>query len=96
VLPVTPLPATGEVFLDPRGAGRALRVAWHFDEHVAGGGGDGSDLVVLSLWHGDTCTGSFRLAASDVPALVAALQDGLARAGPARPGVTGRTGGLAG
>jgi hypothetical protein len=26
--PVTPLPATGEVFLDARGPERALRVSW--------------------------------------------------------------------
>ncbi len=35
-----PLPAAGEVFLDARGAGRALRVSWHAE----------ADVVVLSLW----------------------------------------------
>ena len=38
--PVTPLPAAGEVFLDARGADRALRVSWHAE----------ADVVVLSLW----------------------------------------------
>lgn len=69
MLPVTPLPATGEVFLDARGGGRALRVAWHGN----------ADLVVLSLWSGGTCTGTFRLPVQDVPGLVDALRAALAR-----------------
>ncbi len=69
VLPVTPLPATGEAFLDPRGDGRALRVSWHGE----------ADVVVLSLWQGATCTGTFRVAVDDVPDLVDALRGGLAR-----------------
>jgi hypothetical protein len=73
VLPVTPLPAAGEVFLDTRGSGRALRVSWH---HLGPAEGD---LVVLSLWNGGTCTGTFRLAVQDVPDLVDALREGLAR-----------------
>jgi hypothetical protein len=67
--PVRPLPATGEVFLDARGSGRALRVSWHAD----------ADVIVLSLWHGGTCTGSFRLPAADVPDLIDALREGLVR-----------------
>ncbi|MDQ3105045.1 MAG: hypothetical protein M3Q87_07460 [Actinomycetota bacterium] len=35
-------------------------------------------MVVLSLWRGDECTGSFRLLAEDVRALLATLTDGLA------------------
>ena len=66
---MTPLPAAGEVFLDARGAGRALRVSWHRE----------ADLVVLSLWSGGLCTGSFRLRTEDVPDLVDALCGGLAR-----------------
>lgn len=69
MLPLTPLPATGEVFLDSRGSGRALRVSWHGEV----------DLVVLSLWHGGTCTGTFRLPVEDVPDLIATLREGLAR-----------------
>jgi hypothetical protein len=68
-VPVTPLPLAGEVFLDSRGSGRALRVSWHPE----------NDLVVLSLWQGDTCTGTFRLPVEDVPDLVDALRDGLMR-----------------
>jgi hypothetical protein len=68
MLPVTPLPATGEVFLDARGPGRALRVSWHSE----------ADVVVLSLWTGGTCTGSFRLPVQDVPDLIDALRVGLA------------------
>ena len=66
---MTPLPAVGEVFLDDRGSERVLRVSWHSE----------ADVVVLSLWHGDTCTGTFRLPVEEVPELVAALRDGLAR-----------------
>ena len=68
--PVTPLPVAGEAFLDARGAGRALRVSWHAE----------AGLVVLSLWHGGTCTGTFRLPADDVPDLIEALRSGLAKA----------------
>jgi hypothetical protein len=69
VHPVTPLPAAGEVFLDARGSGRALRVSWHSE----------ADVVVLSLWSGGTCTGTFRLQVEDVPDLIDTLRDGLAR-----------------
>jgi hypothetical protein len=62
-----PLPQTGSVFLDPRGRDRALRVSWHSE----------ADLVVLSLWRDNVCTGSFRVAAEDVPALVDVLRAGL-------------------
>ena len=64
-----PLPATGEIFLDARGADRALRVSWHYD----------SDLVVLSLWRENVCTGSFRLTVDEVPELIAMLRSGLDR-----------------
>jgi hypothetical protein len=74
VTQVAPLPAAGEVFLDARASGRALRVSWH---RLGPGHGD---LVVLSLWRGATCTGTFRLPVEDVPGLVAALQEGLAGA----------------
>jgi hypothetical protein len=64
---VRPIPVLGGVVRDVRGAGRALRVSWHAED----------DLVVLSLWDGPRCTGTFRLSAADVPALVEALQLGL-------------------
>jgi hypothetical protein len=63
---VRPIPQLGGVVPDARGGGRALRVSWH--------GEDG--LVVLSLWDGPRCTGTVRVAATDVPALVEALQLG--------------------
>jgi hypothetical protein len=62
-----PLPATGEVFLDARGGDRALRVSWHYD----------SDMLVLSLWRHNLCTGSFRLTVDDVPELIDVLRAGL-------------------
>ena len=66
--PVTPLPAAGEAFLDARGAARALRVSWHSE----------ADVVVLSLWSGGTCSGTFRLPVEDVPDLIDTLREGLA------------------
>jgi hypothetical protein len=62
-----PLPASGEIFLDARGGHRALRVSWHHE----------SDLVVLSLWRDNVCSGSFRLAVDDVPTLIELLRSGL-------------------
>jgi hypothetical protein len=60
-------PRTGSVFLDPRGDDRSLRVTWHQD----------SQLVVLSLWRDNVCAGTFRLAADEVPDLIALLRQGL-------------------
>jgi hypothetical protein len=77
------------MFLDERGAG--LRVTWHPER----------DLVVLSVWQGDSCVGTFRMLVQDVPRLsgllAAALGDWVDQAGgpeagpviPAGPG-TGR------
>jgi hypothetical protein len=65
---VQPLPARGDVIIDARGDGRALRVTWHHE----------ADLVVLSLWANENCTGTFRLRSADVPALISALSAGLA------------------
>ena len=64
---VAPTPVGAEYFLDTRGEARSLRVRWHEAEGV----------VVLSLWRGGICTGSFRLAAEEVPALIEALHTGL-------------------
>ncbi|CAM3747597.1 hypothetical protein NOZE110980_13480 [Nocardioides zeicaulis] len=60
-------PRTGAVFLDPRGEDRSLRVTWHQE----------SQLVVLSLWRDNVCAGTFRLAADEVPDLIALLRRGL-------------------
>ena len=71
---VRPIPTLGGVVRDVRGAERALRVSWHHED----------ELVVLSLWNGPRCTGTVRVAAADVPALIEALQIGL-RSQPDRP-----------
>ncbi|MGL5819996.1 MAG: hypothetical protein ACRCYR_20750 [Phycicoccus sp.] len=68
----TILPAHGEVMLDPRGGGRALRVSWHPSD----------DVVVLSIWRGPLCTATFQLDRDEVPMLVDTLVRGLL----ARPG----------
>lgn len=61
------LPTTGEVFVDDRGDARTLRVSWHTEAGV----------VVLSLWRGGTCAGTFRLGVADVPPLIALLRQGV-------------------
>lgn len=67
MLPTTPLPRTGEIYLDARSTARVLRVSWH---HEAG-------LVVLSLWRDNVCAGTFRLAVDEVPDLIDVLRAGL-------------------
>ncbi|QIK74844.1 hypothetical protein [Nocardioides piscis] len=62
-----PLPTTGSIFFDARGDDRALRVSWHHDV----------DLVVVSLWRDNVCSGSFRLTVEEVPALIELLRRGL-------------------
>lgn len=64
---VSPVPQGAEFFLDPRGDARSLRVRWH----------QADGLVVLSLWRGGECTGTFRLPVEDVPTLITALRAGL-------------------
>jgi hypothetical protein len=46
-----------DMFLDERGTG--LRVTWHPER----------DLVVLSVWQGDGCVGTFRMSVQDIPRL---------------------------
>jgi hypothetical protein len=65
-----PVPAAASVFLDARGAERALRVSWHTE----------ADLVVLSMWRENVCVGSFRLAIEEVPDLIGFLSAGLGSA----------------
>ena len=64
---VSPSPQGAEFFLDPRGDARSLRVRWHHSD----------GLVVLSLWRGAECTGTFRLSVEEVPTLIEALRAGL-------------------
>jgi hypothetical protein len=66
---VVPLPSFGEVFFDARGQDRVLRVTWH------------EGTLVLSLWRGEMCTGSFRMLMDDVGRLIDGLDDGYAEAG---------------
>ena len=61
---------TGQVFLDARGDGRAIRLTWHHE----------ADLVVLSLWRDNLCAASFRLSVDEVPELIEMLRAGLDRA----------------
>lgn len=44
-----------------------MRLTWHHE----------ADVVVLSLWRGAMCAGTFRLATADVDSFVDALVDGL-------------------
>jgi hypothetical protein len=67
---VAPVPDGVEYFIDARGASRALRVSWHHE----------ADLVVLSMWRGQECVSTFRLAIDEVPGLIATLREGLDRA----------------
>ena len=67
MLKPSPLPSSGEVFLDERGAERALRVSWHGEAGV----------VVLSLWRGSLCAGTFRLPVDEVPGLIDVLRGAL-------------------
>ena len=68
---VRPLPRTGSIFFDARGADRAMRVSWHEE----------ADLVVVSLWRENVCSGSFRLPADEVPDLIDTLVEVLRHRG---------------
>jgi hypothetical protein len=67
-----PLPRLGEVFFDVRGDSRTMRLSWYADTGVA----------VLSIWQGEMCTGTFRLAIADLPRMAETLQRGPARRAP--------------
>ena len=64
---VSSSPVGAEFFLDTRGDARSLRVRWHHSD----------GLVLLSLWRGAECTGTFRLPVEEVPTLIEALTAGL-------------------
>lgn len=61
------LPVRRDIFLDERGHDRGLRVTTHSDEGI----------VVLSVWHEDRCTASFRLPIADAGRLIGVLASGL-------------------
>jgi len=71
---VLPLPHRGDVFLDPRGEGRSLRVSGHRD----------AATVVLSIWRQGECRATFRLSGGEVDEFIRAL---LNAAPPAAPSV---------
>jgi hypothetical protein len=62
-------------FHDKRSRLRRLGVASHPEQGI----------VVLSLWTGDTCTGTFRLPTADAARLIGSLADGLVAAIPDVP-----------
>jgi hypothetical protein len=62
---VLPMPGVGDLFTDVRGGDRTMRVSYHEDRGV----------LVVSLWLGPVCRGSFRMAAGDVHKLIAALSE---------------------
>jgi len=68
----TPLPRDGEVFFDDRGKDRALRLSWHPDAQV----------MVISIWNGGVCSGTFRLPARDVPAFMESLSQAVPSSPP--------------
>ncbi|MEU0155055.1 hypothetical protein [Micromonospora fulviviridis] len=57
------MPSFGNLFTDLRGEDRTLRVSYHPDRGA----------VVLSLWNGTLCRGSFRMPADDMDRLLALL-----------------------
>lgn len=63
-------------FTDSRTPVRRMKVSRHED----------ADLIVLSLWQGGRCTGTFRLPVENAPELIHLLVDGLAspRHGPSQ------------
>jgi hypothetical protein len=62
---VLPMPAFGDLFTDVRGDDRRMRVSYHADRSV----------VVVSLWAGEVCRGSFRMAVEDVRGLISVLTE---------------------
>ena len=59
----TPMPSRGDVIVGRDRAGRVLRVSAHPE----------FGRVVLSMWDGGRCIGTFRLAPGDIPDLVRVL-----------------------
>jgi hypothetical protein len=61
---------SGTWFADERGIDRRLKISWHGERGI----------FVLSLWHRDTCTATFRLPLAEVPRLINALVEVLGKA----------------
>jgi hypothetical protein len=60
-----PMPRVGDVFDDVRDNGRTMRVSCHVERGA----------VVVSLWQGSLCRGSFRLAAGDLDRFISTLTE---------------------
>jgi hypothetical protein len=75
-----PVASSVEWFSDDRAPVRRMKASWHSEVGV----------VVLSLWQGDHCTGTFRLPIADAPGLMHLLVDALAEA-PRPPEPPART-----
>jgi len=72
---VSPLPQRGGIQRDLRDAERVLRVSAHPD----------SGVVTVSMWRGDDCVATHRMAPADVPALIGLLADALAACADPHP-----------
>jgi hypothetical protein len=63
--PAASVPPRRLLLVDERGG---MRVSWH----------DEDDLIVLSLWRGETCIGTFRLPPEDARRLATFIEQHLA------------------
>jgi hypothetical protein len=63
VVRLTPVPRIGDLFIDARGDGRAMRVSLHPERAIA----------VVSLWSSSTCRASFQLPLEDAARLAELL-----------------------
>ncbi|MDZ5443516.1 hypothetical protein U2F26_12325 [Micromonospora sp. 4G57] len=72
------MPSFGDLFTDLRGDDRTMRVSYHPDRGA----------VVVSLWSGTLCRGSFRMPVDDVrklTALLTEIETSVAAAAPTGP-----------
>ncbi|MEU5943139.1 hypothetical protein ABZ807_29150 [Micromonospora sp. NPDC047548] len=83
---VLPMPGFGDLFTDTRGDERTMRVSYHPERGA----------VVLSLWSGALCRGSFRMAAAEVGRLRALLDAIEAAPAPPAAGSGGATAAVGG
>jgi hypothetical protein len=66
-----PSPRVSEAwFSDHRSPTRRLHISWHGAERI----------IVLSIWHENRCTASFRLPVQDAGKMIAAVADAMSRA----------------
>lgn len=63
-----PMPRVSEVFADVRGEDRTMRISLHRRTGQP-------ETVVVSLWLGPLCRGSFRMAVGDLDRMMAALAE---------------------